>query len=346
MTKGEIYTGSLDLIVTHYKEPWSVGRKFFEMLAMQRNVNFDDVSVILVNDGEENCLDSGLFSDYPFEVCQLSIPKGGVSKARNAGVDASSADWVMFCDFDDCFSSVFSLYLIFCGMAEDKYDLLRGAFTEETMDGDGVIHLVPHDDDTVFIHGKAMRKKFLIDNGIRFHEKLTIHEDGFFNVLVYALARNREKKIATPIYTWAWNPNSVVRKDKSADYVLDTYDHLMRQRMALTEEMIKRQRSEDLIVTVVKTVCDAYYDFQQHEWRTQKNKSKRERAERWFCAYLKRYAGIYAKADLKVISGLANIARGRVIMKNAMLIESETLKDWLEHIMRDVRPIPVEEQKV
>ena len=85
MTKGEIYTGSLDLIVTHYKEPWSVGRKFFEMLAMQRNVNFDDVSVILVNDGEENCLDSGLFMDYPFEVCQMSIQKGGVSKARNAG---------------------------------------------------------------------------------------------------------------------------------------------------------------------------------------------------------------------------------------------------------------------
>ena len=52
--KGEVYTGNLDLIVTHYKEPWSVGKKFFDMLALQRDINFDDVGVILVNDGEEN----------------------------------------------------------------------------------------------------------------------------------------------------------------------------------------------------------------------------------------------------------------------------------------------------
>lgn len=316
------------------------------MLALQRDINFDDVSVILVNDGEENELVGGWYKQYPYEIVQMSIPHGGVSKARNAGLDASTADWVMFCDFDDCFSSVFGLYMIFCGMAEEKYDLLRATFTEETMDDSGMMHLVSHDNDTVFIHGKAFRRQFLLDNEIRFDDRLRIHEDGFFNVLAYSLAKEREQKINTPIYMWAWNPNSVVRKDRSDDYVLDTYDHLMKQRICLTEAFLKRGRKDDLLIAVIKTVTDSYYDFQQHTWRLPKNKAKTERAERWFCSYLKRYAGIYAKADVKQIAEVATLSRARVVMKKTMLMESETLKQWLEHIMADVRPIPRDEQGV
>ena len=346
MTKGEIDTGSLDLIVTHYKEPFSLGKKFFDMVAMQRNIRFSDVSVILVNDGEENELPAECFEHYPYEVHQISIPHGGVSKARNAGLDHSNADWVMFCDFDDCFMSLFSLHLIFCGMAEDKWDLLRGAFTEETKDDDGVIHLVSHEDDSVFIHGKVMRRQFLLDNGIRFHDKLTIHEDGYFNVLTYALSKDRKQKIQTSIYLWAWNDNSVVRKDHAEDYVLSTYDHLMKQRIALTDEFIKRQMPEETMLTVIKTVCDSYYDFQQHAWRLPRNKSKVERAERWFAAYLKRFAKFYAQANVKQIGDVAAISRARVLMQKTMLMESETIKQWLEHIMNDVRPIPENEQGV
>ena len=344
--KGEIYTGNLDLIVTHYKEPWEVGSKFFEMLALQRNIDFDDVSVILVNDGEENALPDFCFDGYPYDVCQISIPKGGVSKARNAGLDHSTADYVMFCDFDDCFSSVFGLYLIFCGIAEDKYDLLRATFSEETMDSDGVMHLVSHDNDVVFVHGKVMRRQWLVDNNLRFHDKLTIHEDGFFNVLVHSLSGDREQRIKHSIYLWAWNPNSVVRKDNSEDYILETYDHLMKQRIALTDEYIKREKAEETLITVIKTVLDSYYDFQQHEWRLPKNKAKFERAERWFCAYLKRFAKFYAQANVNQIGEMAAIARARNITKKTMIMETETLEQWLKHIMNDVRPIPREEQGV
>jgi len=313
---------------------------------MQRNISFDDVGVILVNDGEGNELPDECFSGYPYTVCQMSIPKGGVSKARNAGLDASEADWVMFCDFDDCLQNVFGLHLIFAGMAEDKYDLLRATFTEETRDENGVMHLVAHEEDTVFVHGKVMRRKWLLENNIRFNDALTIHEDGFFNVLAFTLAKDRRQKIQTSIYLWAWNDNSVVRKDRSEDYVLDTYDHLMKQRIALTEEFIKRKMPEETLLTVIKTVIDSYYDFQQHVWRLPRNKARKERAERWFCAYLKRYAQYYAKANVNQIGEVANISRARNIMKKTFIIESETLKEWLEHIMNDVRPIPKEEQGV
>lgn len=339
--------GNLDLIITHYKEPWELGKGLFDSIAMQRMVSFEDVGVILVNDGEGNELPSECFDEYPFEVCQMSIPKGGVSKARNAGLDASNADWVMFCDFDDGFSSVFGLYMIFCAIHEDKYDTLWSCFTEETKDVEGNRILVAHDRDWVFIHGKAHRRQYLIDNQIRFNDKLTIHEDAYFTMLTQTFAEEgRIAAIRTPIYVWKWNDNSVVRKDGEEDYILATYDHLMRQRIALTEEFIRRERHDLAIVTATKTVIDSYYDFQQVTWRTDANKERIRKAQNWFAAYLKRYAGYYIKADKALITKIMSASRQNAVNKGAFMVEFETLRDWLDIIMKEAKPIPVWDQGV
>ena len=338
---------TLDIIVTHYKEPWDVGKKLFDSIAIQELIDFEDISVIIVNDGEENELPEWLFVDYPYQIDQLNVPKGGVSKARNAGLDDSSADWIMFCDFDDCFSSVFGLYMIFCAMHEDKYDTLWSAFTEETRKQDGTMVLVAHDHDYVFIHGKAHRRQFLVENNIRFHEKLTIHEDVFFNMMAQRVAKpERIASIKTPIYCWRWNPNSVVRKDDAEDYILLTYDHLMRCRIALTEAFLERKMNEMAMITIVKTVVDAYYDSMQVAWKKPENKKLVQKAENWFAAYLKRYAGLYCKADTKTIAGMVKSCRENALNKGTFFIETITLNDWLKHIVDTAKPIPKYEQNV
>ncbi len=338
---------TLDIIVTHYTEPFEVGRKLFDSIAIQECVDFEDINVIIVNDGEDHELPEWCFADYPYQIDQMSIPKGGVSKARNAGLDDSTADWVMFCDFDDCFSSVFALYLIFCAMHEDKYDTIAAAFTEEVRKEDGTMVLVAHDEDYVFIHGKAHRRQFLKDNSLRFHEKLTVHEDVYFNMTVQKTAQpERIAKIKSPIYCWRWNPMSVVRKDRAADYILLTYDHLIRCRIALTEGFLERKNYEMVMVTVVKTVIDAYYDAQQFEWRKPENKALVRKAENWVATYLKRYAGLYCKAEAKVIAGMIRSARENALNKGTFLIEAETLNDYLKRIMDTAKPIPEWEQNV
>lgn len=338
---------TLDIIVTHCMEPWEVGQKLFTSISMQELVDFDNVDVILVNDGEGHELPEECFTGLPFAVNQMSIPKGGVSKARNAGLDASDADWIMFCDFDDCFSSIFALYMIFCAMHEDKYDTLWSAFTEETLDPQGKLVLVAHDHDYVFIHGKAHRRQYLLDNGIRFNEKLTIHEDVYFNMLAQRIAKpERIASIKTPVYCWRWNPNSVVRKDNREDYILATYDHLIRQRIALTEEFIRRNMSEMVTIMVVKTVVDTYYDCQQSTWRLPDKKDMVRKAENWFAAYLKRYAGLYCKVDAKTVAGMMKSCRESALNKGTFLIESETLSQWLQHIMDTAKPPQIWEQNI
>ena len=345
--KGKIDMGNLDLIITHYKEPFAVGEKLFDSIAMQRMVNFENVGVILVHDGEENALPDECFEGYPFKVRQIPMKKGGVSKARNTGLDASEADWVMFCDFDDCFSNLFGLYMIFCAMAEGKYDTIWSCFTEETVDGDGNLTIVHHERDWVFIHGKAHNRAYLVENNIRFNERLTIHEDAYFTILTQSLCKEgRIGGIKTPFYLWAWNANSVVRKDKAEDYVLDTYDHLIRQRMALTQEFLDRGMYEQALSAIVKTVCDCYYDCQQVTWRDPKNLDKLHKAENWFAAYLKKYAGYYAKADSKIISTIAGASRTRTLKKGTFFVEFETMKEWIQHIIETAKPIPAWELNV
>ena len=338
---------NLDIIVTHYKEPWSVGKGLFDSIAMQRMINFDDIRVILVNDGEENAFSDMSWNVYPFEIHQISIKHGGVSRARNAGLDASDSDWVMFCDFDDGFSNIYGLYLIFCAMHEDKYDTIWSCFTEETKDADGNLILVPHKRDWVFIHGKAHRRQYLVENNIRFHPKLTIHEDVFFTMLTQTICdESRVGGIQTPFYVWKWNDNSVVRKDNMDDYILFSYEHLIRQRIALTEEYLKRGMAESALTCIVKTVVDTYYDCQQYTWRLPETRELVHKAENWFAAYLKRYAKYYAEANTRIIAGVARSARENAVKKGTFLMEYETLKDWTQHIMDTAKPVQTWEQNI
>lgn len=330
----------LDIIVPHYKEPWTVGKKLFDSIAIQECVDFSNIRVILVNDGGNCELDVPFYDIYPFTVLQYTIRHGGVSVARNAGLKAAAGDIVMFCDFDDCFSDIFALNKIFAAMHDNQHDVCVGCFTEETIDHDKNIVLVQHDMDFMFIHGKAYRRQFLAENNIAFCEKLTIHEDIYFSILIQMVCPpSRVTAIRQPIYCWRWNPDSVCRKGEK-DYVLRTYDHLIRQRFALTEELLRRGLEQGAMVVIVKTIIDAYYDSQKKTFRNPENKKYLTRMERWFAAYYMRYGIVYHQTELPVIAGMMKSCRDLALKDQDFLVEHETLAQWTQHIRKNVDPIP------
>ena len=203
----------LDIIVTHRNEEWCVGRKFFEMLKLQRGVEWQDVRVLLVQDGEDgNTLDMGrIMKAYPFVDTVLTIPHGGVSAARNEGLAFSTAEWVMFCDFDDMLYSADSLGRIITSIeqAGEAADQIWSDIWIEGVTEDGRWAKVKKGFNNVFIHGRVYRRAFLEDHGIRFDEELCYSEDAMFNVLcAIEMDPKRIAKMPETVYMWCYREGS------------------------------------------------------------------------------------------------------------------------------------------
>lgn len=328
----------LQFLVPHYHEKAEVIKPLLDSIAIQQNIDFDEVGVIICHDGKDildfdfpnsmEQLDYADFPIYPFKIEQISIPHGGVSACRNACLDHATADYVMFCDADDMFYNNCGLWILFREM-NIGFDSLVSVFVEETRTPDRKqVEYVNHDRDTTFVHGKVHRRKYLINNNIRFNPKLTIHEDSYFNILAQNLSQN-VKYCITPFYLWRWRDDSVCRHDKK--YILKTYKNMLDSNDALVDEFIDRGMKDKAGFYTVFMIFDAYYTMNKPDWVNQKNKRYRNNTEKRFAEYFAKHKDLWdaiSDADKMQVSMMV---RNRSVMEG-MQMESITIEEWLRHI--------------
>ena len=324
---------TLSIIVTHYKEPWDLCHYIFDTIEMQQGVSFADIMVTIVQDGLDGELPMSLFDKYHYPISEIVIGTNkGVSHARNAGLFDSESDYVMFCDCDDMFHSLYGLRLIMSAMEEEP-DYISSTFVEEShLNG---YALLDHNyDDVTFIHGKAFNRKFLMDNGISFNDEYTLHEDGYFVCLAYLLAKKR-KEIKTPFYTWKWNDDSVVRKESGA-FVLRTYAHLIKARDGLIEKMFEHGLDEQANDGIVKTFFDTYYDMMKPDAVNPKNYRYKKDAEIAFKDFYNKWKDKFYECPIEKMSRISQVSRTNCRL-SGFLLEDKTLTAWLNHIKKDVK---------
>lgn len=319
----------LSFVITHYKESWEVCKPLFDSLKDQLGVNFDNIEVLLVEDGEEP-LSEDLF-DYPYSIKTFNFGHKGVSASRNIGLDHATGDYVMFCDCDDRFISAYALHLYIKAIKQGMFDIIKSPFLEDQVI-DGELKLIRHDNDITFIHGKLYRTDFLRENEIRFNEELTIHEDSFFNVIANMLSDGNIHEMSPAVYLWKYRDESIVRKDRDL-YVFKTYDHLMKVRRAICNDLKKRERYAEFYQAISKTFCDSYYDFQKPECYKEENKELIEKAERAFAEFYRDFKEEYKNVNIKDKAQMLYICRMNAFA-NGMLVEHEILKDFFNRITK------------
>lgn len=316
----------LSILIPHYKEPWRTVKQMFDSLALQRGIDWKDVQIIIIQDGEDGTLERNHFVNYGLPIVQHTVPHGGISKARNAGLDAAEGDYIMWCDCDDFFHSAYGLHLLFSAMQEEP-DIINSGFIEESM-ANGEYRIYAHDSDITFVHGKAFKKQFLLDNEIRYPEDITKHEDGATIGLAFQLTKS-VKYIRTPFYTWAWNPESVMRQGGITLTLLETYPELMKARHRFMEEMVKRGKNIDR--HVAKTIFTAYYDFQKQTFTSEENIELIRKAARAVKEFYAKYKDNYLANDGKVLAEMANQSRVHAY-EGGMLMEQTTIGQFLKMI--------------
>ncbi len=252
----------LEIIVTHWKEPWAVCSKFFDMLNVQRGMNAGECRVTLVQDGDEDRLDTGyLLKKYGFISSVIDIPHSGISAARNAGLDAAKADWVMFCDCDDMLYSGDSLRAILDAIAAigNQADLLWGPFYIENRSREGIWSMTPEGWNNIFIHSKIWRAAWLKEKDIRFDERLDYSEDSLFcATAALELDPKRIRKINQTIYVWCLRGGSCT-SDKGNE--ARNREHLARHRVYFPEICMARGHITEARTNALRGIYDSYYEM-------------------------------------------------------------------------------------
>lgn len=323
----------LDIIVTHYREPWEVGKPLFDMLSLQRGINFGDIRVLLINDGEENHLPDDLFSGYPYTVEQIDIPHGGVSAARNAGMDHATAEWINFCDFDDTYSNCYALRDVMNVLPAKNYDFLwTKLIAEDFTESEDTLVVMPYKSLFVFLHGKYYRRQWLIDNRLRFDTSFTFQEDSLFNAMLLALLdyhKIGQIKTMFPPYIWCRRGNSVTKSDGHEEK--GTWAHF-RRNCKVCDFYLDHLPEYRLSEMIVRTTYDTYYMITSNQEISFDLKSK---IIDGFRELMDKYGKCYRKPSDDILRQIQDVSRSELLDK-PVDGDYETVTQWKDMITRKV----------
>ena len=313
----------LDIIIPHYTENWQVGKKMFSMLDLQRGIDFAKIGVIVVNDGHDNALDQSCFDGHPYRVDQISIPHAGVSAARNAGLRASKAQWVMFCDFDDMFAHVYALRDILNALEEaDGYDMLWSDLYIENGKTEKWQLIKKTQEDAVFTHGKLFRRQCLLDNDIWFNTDLAFNEDSEFNAIFHTKIHfKRTGKLITdvPPYVWCWRKDSTTNREGAA--VSAAWGHYKRN-VSVCKAFEERMPLDRYCAMVTRMVYDTYYTLNGKNLQPELLPMKED-----FRNWYRDHKRFYGRVDQKALAAIQTISRAECIREDHD--ESTGIDAWL-----------------
>lgn len=197
----------IDVIIPAYNSHGTIERTL-SSIAYQSIVR--KLNVYIVND----CSDKDYSEQVEFysnfmNVKEITLKKnGGPGVARREGLNNSSSEYVVFIDSDDAFYDCFAISNLYNKIFYTNSDVVVGNFVEE-IDND----FYNHDNDTIWLHGKIYRRKFLEENDINFNDT-RLNEDNGFNQLVF-LSNAKVEYLNQNVYIWCNNSNSITRKNNS-----------------------------------------------------------------------------------------------------------------------------------
>ena len=191
----------------------------------QKNLTEDEYEIILVDDGSTNGssdICDELQAEYGSDRIKVCHTKnGGVSRARNLGIDSATGRFVVFVDSDDSVRTGFLDNLT--KHADESTDLVdeTSSFSgTQKLNGyqyieNSILNVNTH------VWGKLFSLKAIREGNIRFPEGLTIGEDLLF-LLDFALFIDKKHSIrcmADGDYVYTENEQSAMNRPFKASYL-------------------------------------------------------------------------------------------------------------------------------
>ena len=315
----------LSIVIPRYRES---EKDIFPLLSSingQSGIDRSCLEVIVATDGKENPpLEKEFFGLFDFPVKQVALEiNRGPGAARQAGLDAASGTYVMFCDADDTLHNVGVLQAMTKEAGTSAADLLSSSWLEEIPDCRGGFVYLEHTQENTWLHGKLFRRQFLIDNEIRFHDTLRVHEDSYFLSIAADFAeQNRHMPITS--YVWKYHPDSITRKNESV-YTYESMPEFIRA-CTLAWNVIEPKHPERIQDKVIQLVLYQYFTCHLPNWQAKEQSNHLKATEQAFVKAVTPFWHYWKTAQKQAILEAYNTERQRSFAGG---MEQVTLSDWL-----------------
>lgn len=240
------------VIVPAYNAEKTIGRCIDSLL----NQTLKSIEVIVVDDGSTDNT-SLVCNSYCDERLKLIYKEnGGVSSARNKGLEIANGEYILFCDSDDWVENNFveglckgfekaNIDLVVCGIylndiQNEKMSLksIEGN-DEEVLDASGFIRL-REKDLLAYPVNKAFRKKVISENSLCFDVNLCECEDLVFNLNYISNMKSDMVVIPDALYHYEFSGDSL-----STKYHNDRFFDVIRPIFAAYEMIISKLGIKD-----------------------------------------------------------------------------------------------------
>lgn len=246
---------------------------------------YKNIEVILVDDGSTDG-SSDICNDYQLKDSRIKVihtTNGGVSNARNIGIDVSTGKYIGFVDSDDWISS--DMYeKLYNEMIRNNADIVQCSFLfvnekNESIKpfdkndinkicdkSEGISRLV----DENFISGvcnKLFTRKIIGDNRFEIGKKMS--EDAFFNFKVF-LNCNKSVEIVDVGYFYFLRNNSATNNKFNKDFFDSIYfDKKMMEILKNKNSVLERKAYNRLARTSIFLACKIRQDKFQKKYKSE-----------------------------------------------------------------------------
>ncbi|MEE1226668.1 MAG: glycosyltransferase family 2 protein [Bacteroidales bacterium] len=230
-------TPKISVIVPVYKVEQYLHRCIDSILSQ----SFTDFELLLIDDGSpDNC--GKICDEYAQKDSRVRVfhkPNGGVSSARNLGLDNAKGEWMAFIDSDDYVENEY-LEELLSYETNTSADIITSIKILDTTNNSvtlqrkefGSLFSVYGFDKNCTPWGKLLRKDIISNNNLKFNTRVHLGEDAMF-VLSYLLDADKITLISSNKYNYEkGRPNSLTKKINSYESELagkEEFEGIVRQ---------------------------------------------------------------------------------------------------------------------
>lgn len=249
MKMHEEYTVLTSVIVTIYNKGPYLHRCLDSVLAQ----TFSDFELILVDDGSTDG-SSEICKEYAVKDKRVKVlikNNGGVSSARNIGMEEAKGEWITFVDADDYVDRCYLESLL--PQAEEDFvmdssDARSPHFIDGHYQGKQIFSVALSDWHILCPWGKLYKLDRIRESAIRFDESLSNGEDTLFNLNYLAHVKNL--RVASSSYYHYDSTAKETLSKQSTPYEKALYKaHLV---YAIGKEMAEKDKDEKVRILISK----------------------------------------------------------------------------------------------